>query len=389
MYNFSLPKFLIFSLFLIFAISLPAKNVLFVCGELSGDKIGSWYLKRLKKEDSDIKAHAIGGKFLASEGASLIEDYNSYSMRIIGLSGFIKNITKVWKLSSFITRYIKDNNIDSVVLIDFPLVNVSLARYIKKHTKNVSVTYIAPPELWAWGNYWISSLLKKYCDKVIVIYPFEVEFYKNLGLEVEFIEYPHMNDLEKFFTSSTNDKECTVALLVGSRKFELDITLPLLAPVVKKFKLCHAQVKFMIPLAESLSIDYVHKKLKKNDILGDVEIVTENKNQRLSKCFCAITKPGTSTLELAILKVPSIVICKISFIQFALFKLLSSINFVSLPNILSGTELFQELTQERCTSDNIFFHTFMLYTEFKYKPLEYAKRLSLLESIYTQLKGNL
>lgn len=364
-----------------------SKNVLFVCGELSGDKLASWYLKNLKKTSSDLQVHAIGGEFLAASGAKIIDDYRAYSLQLLGLFSFIKNIPNIWKLNSNLIEYVSKNSIEEVVLVDLPLVNVPLARSLKKRFKDLKITYVAPPELWAWGNFGISSLLKKYCDKIVVIYPFEVEFYKELGLKVDFVEYPHLADLEQVLIHSNEEKEPTVALLVGSRPFELDLTLPLISKFVERFKASYPEVKFIIPLAESIPPALLNKKLVQYEISSSVEVVVDEKTKRLSKCFCAVTKPGTSTLELALLKVPAVVILKISRIQYFIFKFLSPLKFLSLPNILSKKEVFKELIQEECHSNNIFLYVSILYRQFRNDRQNYNLLLGKIGNVTKLLRG--
>ena len=363
-----------------------SKTVFIVTGELSGDRLGAWYLQHLKKEHKSIRCHAIGGDYLKEEGAILHKHFNELTIGIAGLFNLIGKLPSVVRTFRELSHYLLAHDFDEIVLVDFPLLNIPLAWYLQRYKKDCRITYVAPPELWFWGSWGIDGVLKSSCDEIVVLYPFEKTWYQQKNLPVKWHGYPLYDDLIK--KQSTRKKEHIIALLPGSRRVELDILLPIYAKVVSTFKAKHPEVRFILPLARSIPIDSMNMRLASLGIEDAIEIIVDEaeKYELLQRSCLALTKPGTVTLELAFLKVPSVIVYKVPLLTYWFSKLIIQVPYVGLPNLLLGKEVQPELLQNKCTPTNILDTLENLYESFSTNGTQYQEMLSALDDIQDIMK---
>ncbi|KKP24696.1 MAG: Lipid-A-disaccharide synthetase [candidate division TM6 bacterium GW2011_GWF2_28_16] len=331
------------------------KKIFIVAGELSGDQTAAWYLKKRSKIEK-LEVHAVGGDNLYKAGANIYDSYKK--LNIVGVVEVLSKLKFIFGYLKKLTDYITQNNFDEVVLVDFPGFNLILAKRLKQKNNKIKIIYLAPPQLWAWGA-WRVKKLKKYCDNLVVLYPFEVAWYKKHGLNVEYLGTPLCDKLHDYIDLDLPVKK-QITVLPGSRKQEIKKLLPLLASVIKRIKFLDSSIKIILPLAESLDKKFVEDELRKNGLLnnfGDnIKIITDEqeKIKELKQSFMAITKPGTVTLELALLNVPAIIFYKTSWITYFLAKLVVNIKVMGLPNLFLNKIIYKEFIQGNCTVDNIF-----------------------------------
>lgn len=330
-------------------------NSLFIMtGEHSGDNIAAWYLNQIDRTQY-TRIEAVGGESLKNAGIKLFDRIENYSF--VGLVEIIRHLPFIFRSLSRITRYIVEEQFDTVVLVDFPGFNLRLLKRLKKANPQLKVIYVSPPQLWAWGSGRI-TLLKELCDEVVVMYPFEVAWYAERGVTATYMGSPVAEAVAPYLIESEH-KIDQIALLPGSRMSEIKRLLPIMLDAVRRFKRMHSRVKIILPLAESISATALELELKRagfQDWGRDVVIVQghEAKMKALARCCFAVTKTGTNTLELALLKVPSIAVYKVGFITYWVAWMVVKIKYIALPNIFTGKELFPEFIQRRCTSELIF-----------------------------------
>ncbi len=350
------------------------KHIFVVAGELSGDRLGAWYIQRLKSNDELVSVGAVGGDCLQAIGADIYERVES-----LNIVGGVEILTHVWFIFSFMKKLIKHivtNNFDEVVLIDFPGFNLRLLKKLKTLKPDLKITYLSPPQVWAWGE-WRLKILKRYCDRIIVLYPFEVAWYAQRDLLVEWWGYPFYDNLKPYFFV---EKKKKIALVPASRLIEVKKLLPLFISIIKKIKLVHPDVQIVLPLARSINENEVLRIIRKfglQDWGKDIRIVydDEKKWEELSSCCVALAKPGTNTLELAMLGVPSVVVYKTSWVTYFLARLLVKIKYMALPNLLLGREVFKEFIQNECDRDRIYKEFYKIFHEFMTNSSAYEKRI--------------
>ena len=358
------------------------KKLFISSGELSGDRIGAWYLNKQK----NVYCEAVGGSFLKDSGAKLFETIDKLS--IVGVVEIIKHIPFILKFLNKVSKYIINNNFDEVVLVDFPGFNLLLAKRLKKLKPDLKIIYLSPPQLWVWGA-WRVKKLKKYCDQVIVLYPFEVEWYAKRGVNATWLGYPFYNELQPYFELAKS-KSNTVAIMPGSRASEIKNLFPYFAHIIKLLKEKNPEINFVLPLSESFSKKFMVSVLKQNGLTNYqdyIKIVTgkDEKLKELSKCCLAISKPGTVTLQVALLKVPTIILYKAPKLTYLIAKSLVAVEYMGLANLLLKQNINPEFIQDECKPEIIAGEAAKIYNEFKSGDIAYNKRLQILSELQFML----
>jgi lipid-A-disaccharide synthase len=233
-----------------------------------------------------------------------------------------------------------------------------VARTAKK--RGIPVFYYVSPQVWAWRKGRMKTI-KRYVDKMMVILPFEKEFYKREGVDVEFVGHPLLEVIPPLLQGvgreeicrelGVDDRELIIGILPGSRKREIAYMLPTLLEASSIIRERYPSAQFLLPLSQSIEEDYL-----KNFITSEYSYinVVKGKNYDVMKVSdLLITKSGTSTLEAAIIGIPMIIIYKSSMISYYLAKSLVNVSYAGLPNLLAGKEVAPELLQFKAKAKNI------------------------------------
>jgi lipid-A-disaccharide synthase len=201
-----------------------------VTGEPSGDMHAANLVNELKNIDNNSVVRAWGGNRLISEGVSLAK--NIKDTAFMGLWNVLKNLRAIKSNLDFCKRDILDFKPDALILVDYPGFNLKIAEFAKKN--GIKVFYYISPKVWAWNKSRISRI-KKFVDHLLVIFPFEVEFYKKHRLEVTYVGNPLLDEIQKKdYILSFKSSKPIIALLPGSRKQEIEAILPLMLTVVER-----------------------------------------------------------------------------------------------------------------------------------------------------------
>ncbi len=321
------------------------KRVMISAGEASGELYGALLSREIKKKWPDAEIIGIGGNRMKSEGVRLIAPTTS----AIGITETVRH----WKdiINSF--RKAKESLInekpDLLVLIDYPDFNIALAKKAKK--AGIPILYYVSPQVWAWRRgraRKIASLV----NKIAVLFPFEVDIYKNTGLACEFVGHPiaelidiHQTKEELKEKLGISPHKKVIALLPGSRPAEIKRHQHLIKEVAEKIHYELPDTQIIIPLVSGTHID--------GDIPDYIKLIYDRTTEALACSEAAAVASGTVTLETALLGIPMVVFYKLSPLTFFLGKLLIKVNFISLVNILSGGEVVVELIQRNATPENI------------------------------------
>jgi lipid-A-disaccharide synthase len=317
-----------------------------IAGEASGDLHGSNLMKALKEQDSKAKFQYFGGDLMKAEGGNLKMHYSE--MAFMGFIEVIANLGTVLRNIKFAKKDILENKPDVLILIDFPGFNLKIADFAKK--QGIPVFYYISPKVWAWNQKRVLKI-KRIVDHMFCILPFEVDFYRTWGMEVDYVGNPILDAIEsnspdfQFRISHGLDERPIIALLPGSRRQELNKVLPEMLKTVDRFP----DRQFAIAGAPSFSEkDY-------QQYLGDKKIpvifnVTYN---LLLNSEAAVVTSGTATLETALLKTPQAVVYKGNPISISIARLLVNIKYISLVNLIMDATVVRELIQEDCSGEKI------------------------------------
>jgi lipid-A-disaccharide synthase len=338
-------------------------KIFIVAGEASGDDNGAALINSISELNNNISYYGIGGSKFKEKNVEIIYDYSD--VNYIGFSNVIKNIKVIKRILNETVEYVKKLNPDIIILIDFPGFNLKFAELVKKFYKGKIIYYISP-QIWAWHKSRIKKI-KKFVDKMLVIFPFEVEFYKKLNFNVDYVGHPMIKKIDAFLKDNkkTESDGLNICLLPGSRLEEVQRIFPTLAGVAEVIRRKYsAEISLIYP--ENISQHYYRSVLKGRQC----NLVLNNENNHYKTLFnsdLVLTKFGTTTLELSLLKIPFISVYKAGVFNYTIAKTLASIEYVSMPNILAGKEIVKEFIQSEMTAEKIFAEARKIITENDYR----------------------
>ena len=322
-----------------------------VAGEASGDLHGFHLMRSCKKVDSKINFRGVGGPKMKSRGLSSLVNFNR--LAVMGFVEVFRDLLFFIKLKNFLIKDIKKHNPQKIILIDYPGFNLSLAQTIKK-TIDIPVFFYISPQVWAWKETRVKQI-KKNIDKLIVIFPFEKEWYKKRGVEVEFFGHPLIDLIKKQKTTQVKNQTKVVGLFPGSRKQEILKHLPILQQTMVILRKKKPEIKFI--LCHAPGLDKTTKTLLQKI---NVEKIVYNSEEAFQSCDAAIVTSGTATLECAISQTPLVVIYKTSIISWLIAKYFLSIPFISIVNIIANKKIVEECLQKNATPQKIASETLQL-----------------------------
>ncbi len=347
-----------------------------IAGEASGDLHGSNLIKELRKLDDNASIRCWGGEKMETAGATLIKHYRD--LAFMGFTEVVKNLPTIFRNIAFCKKDILETRPDALILIDYPGFNLRIAKWARQ--QGLKIIYYISPQVWAWKENRTHGI-KANVDKMLVILPFEKEFYKKWNFEVEYVGHPLVEVIEEFKIQSSkfivhslekpDDSLPVIALLPGSRKQEILIKLPIMLEVAKLFP----GYKFIVAKAPGLPAEFYDELLKP---YKNVDSVVNKTYELLNQAKAALVTSGTATLETALFGVPEIICYKGGNISYQIAKRLIKIKFIGLVNLIMDKEVVRELIQDDLTVTNI-------AVELK-KLLEDPARQQQLKQDYDQLK---
>ncbi|HVG40159.1 MAG TPA: lipid-A-disaccharide synthase, partial [Chitinophagaceae bacterium] len=292
-----------------------------------------------------------GGDLMKEAGSTVVKHYKD--LAFMGFIEVIKNLPTILNNLKFCKEDITAFNPDVLILIDYPGFNLRIAKWAKE--QGFKVIYYISPQVWAWKENRV-KVIKKVVDKMLVILPFEKDFYSGWDYKVEYIGHPLIQVVNEYKSKNNNGNvdsllnsngaKPVIALLPGSRKQEVSIKLPIMLEASKSFPQYH----FVVAKAGSLE-DAFYKDLLSN--YPNVSTVKNETYRLLSIATAALVTSGTATLETALFEVPQVVCYKGSAISYQIAKRLIKIKYISLVNLIMDKPVVKELIQNELTAANI------------------------------------
>jgi len=323
------------------------KKIVIIAGEDSGDLHGAHLIKEMKKIDPDFTFYGVGGDKMIGAGLNHIEHIKN--LNVIGIVEVLKHYPRIKKIFNKTVSLIKEISPQQVILIDYPGFNMRLAKKVKK--LGVSVTYFILPQVWAWNSK-RAEQLKKLCDKLVSIIPFEKQWFKKRNIDVHFVGHPLISILDKTFEKNflhqkynIDQNKKIVALMPGSRKSEIKKHWGVFLDTIKQLKKDNKhEIQPVLIQAPNIAIE---------NVPDNIIRIKDNHYEALSSADVAIVCSGTATLETALLRCPMVVCYKLSSITWFLAKRMASVKHLSLVNLIVGKEVVAELLQNNMKPKNI------------------------------------
>lgn len=312
-----------------------------IAGEASGDLHGSNLLKALFDLQPGLECRIWGGDLMQAAGGRLVKHYRE--LAFMGFIEVVKNLRTILRNISFCKNDILSFQPDALVLIDYPGFNLRIARWAKQ--QGIPVIYYISPQIWAWHRSRVHDI-RRDVDKMLVILPFERDFFEQYGMQVEYVGHPLLDALKTYVTEGENEDSATIALLPGSRRQEVQRILPEMLAVTPYFP----DYQFVVAGATSLPEDFYRGFLKD---YPKVRFVKGETYALLQKAHAALVKSGTSTLETALFGVPQVVCYAGNPVSYQIAKRLVQVKYISLVNLILDKPLVQELIQDELHTENI------------------------------------
>lgn len=328
-------------------------NILIIAGEVSGDMHGAALIHELRKLEHNIDIYAIGGNLMKNEGAYLV--YHINRMAFLGFVEVLKHIPFIKKVQSELIELVKTKNIKTVVLIDYPGFNLSIAEKLKK--LNAKIIYYISPQIWAWGKNRIEKI-KRLIDKMIVVFPFEQKFYNSAGIDVEYVghplteiigEYKFMAKMDFFSEYNLDPAKDILLLMPGSRKNEVEKIFPECIKAAEKLSpLFNLQI--VVSASQNIHEDFLFSAAKKSHF----KVIKGHTYELLKYSKFGIIKSGTSTLEAAYFQLPMVIVYRTNSLTYHIGKRLITVDNIGMANILLSERVVPELIQHDVSQKVIF-----------------------------------
>lgn len=329
------------------------KRILIIAGEASGDHHAAKLVTAVRQQNPQVEFFGMGGPAMAAAGVDiLIDNRNMAVVGAIEIFSHIIPIVKAWRKLSAILHH---QSPDLLILVDYPGFNLQMARIA--HRAGVKVLYYISPQLWAWKKRRV-KLIQRWVNKMLVVFPFEEEFYRQHGVAAEFVGHPLAGTMQPSITPAEArlrwqiaDKQRVIGLLPGSRAGEIRRLLPtLLASAEQLFKR-HPDLLFVLPVASSLSLEELSPYLTATKL--PLRVIPNEFYNVMQLCDAAIVTSGTATLEVALMGIPLVVVYKTAATTYYIGKRLIKIPFIGLCNIVAGKRVAQELIQHQANPQMI------------------------------------
>ncbi len=319
-----------------------------ISGEASGDLHGSNLIKELQTLDGDADFRCWGGDLMVATGATLVKHYRD--LAFMGFAEVIQNIGTIFKNISFCKNDIKAYQPDVLILVDYPGFNLRIAKWARQ--QGLKIVYYISPQIWAWKESRIHSI-KKNVDKMLVILPFEKDFYARWNFQAEYVGHPLVEVIDNFertHVEQTDDANADaapiIALLPGSRQQEILKKLPIMMQVANHFP----NYRFVLAKAPGLPSEFYESLVAP---FKNVAAVNNKTYELLSQSTAALVTSGTATLETALFAVPEVVCYKGNKISYEIARRLIKIKYICLVNLIMDKEVVKELIQDDLTVENL------------------------------------
>lgn len=348
------------------------KRYFIIAGEASGDLHASGLIKAMKQLQPDLEIAGWGGDLMAEAGCQIQKHYRE--LAFMGFVEVISNITTIFANFKLVKQQIKAFKPDAVIFVDYPGFNMRLLPWAKK--SGIRTIYYISPQVWAWHKS-RALTLKKYVDDMLVILPFETDFFAKYGMKVHYVGHPLLDVIQHKQASPAfypelglSDEKPLVALLPGSRRQEISVLLP----IMQQFAQSRPDLQFVVAAAPSLDLSYYQSICP--DMSG-LTFIQGRTYDLLAHADFALVASGTATLETALFSVPQLVLYKGNPISYMIARWLISVKYISLVNLLLDRPLIRELIQHDVRVETI---------QEAFNTLEKPEELASIHAGYEDLK---
>ncbi len=326
---------------------LMLNRIMMIAGEASGDLHGSGVVRELKKAVPELEIFGVGGDKMAREGMEIV--YHISRLSFMGFVEVMKNLRVIREVEQELEELLLSRKPDVVVLIDYPGFNLRFAKKVKR--LGIKVLYYIGPQIWAWHKSRVKEM-RHSIDAMKVVFPFEVEFYRKEGIDVEFVGHPLAESIgvkmsrQDFFEKWNLDpQKKLLALLPGSRNQEIEKIFPVMTLTAEDISRS-GKVQVAVGVAPNLGVSALRK-----HIFSDTKMtfVTDATYELMKYADVALVTSGTATLETGWFCTPMVIVYRTSTLTYLIGRMLVDVNNIGLVNIVAEKELVPEFIQNDMT----------------------------------------
>lgn len=329
-------------------------QVLLSAGEASGETYGAQLIEALRRLSPEAQFFGMGGEKMRAAGCELLVDAGEVA--VVGLVEVLTRLPHIRRRFRRLVDEAERRRPAAAVLIDFPEFNLRLARRL--HQLKIPVFYFVSPQIWAWRTGRVKQI-KKYVREMIVIFPFEQDFYRNHGVDVTYVGHPlayvpppqiSREDFAREIDAGLDPGKPWIALLPGSRQKEFRLNLPPLMGAVDLLKRQGHDFEYLLPVASTLSHDWARRQLGAS---ADRIRLTGHAQATLMHSRAAVVASGTATVEAALAGTPFVVVYRLAPLTWLLGRRLVALDTFAMPNLIAGRRIVPELIQSGFTAENV------------------------------------
>jgi lipid-A-disaccharide synthase len=360
-----------------------SKSIFISAGEPSGDLHASVLIKELRIifPSNEMTVTGLGGDRMRKENADLLYHINDLSA--IGFVDVIRKYNFFRKVLKNCLKFVRNNNVNAVILVDYPGFNLRFAEELRKFYTGKIIYYISP-QLWAWNEKRVYAV-KKNVDKMLVVFPFEVDFYKKFGVDSVYVGHPLVKRIGEFLENNFRDKkifgsEKKLAILPGSRKTEIKNHLPVLLKTADQ--LCR-EFELTVNISKAAGVDNGAFDAFSSE-LRNYNLTSESVYELILNSDLVFTKSGTSTVECALIGTPFLIFYKTFLLNYYLLKPMVKVDRLGMINILAKEMIVKEFIQKEFTSGNLLLESRRILTDENYKSRMQQKLRKVWEILGTE-----
>ena len=330
------------------------KKIFVLTGEPSGDRLASTAISKIQKDNNDIEYLSVGGVNLERIGIKSI--FELKEITYLGFTSVLLNIFKIKKRINQTVDEILKFEPDILFSVDSPDFTLRVAEIVKKKNPKIKTIHYVAPQVWIWRKNRVKKI-KKFIDHILLLFDFEKKYFDDENIKNTFVGHPLIENTGLNKTDINNlvskDKKI-ISIFAGSRNSETNVLLPILVQFIILMNKKDPSYNFVFHATDENKeqiIDYIKvKNIENIDVVSDENM----KREILSNSIFAVCKSGTVSLQVCNANVPSIIIYKLNFINFMIFKLLVNVKFANIINIINNREVIPELLQNECNAKEIY-----------------------------------
>ena len=322
--------------------SSDRRRIMLVAGEASGDLHGASLVTAVRELSPNVQFYGVGGRRLRSAGVELLFDLEH--MSLMGITEIVAGLRQAWRILRTLKKSLLADRPSALVLIDYPDFNLRLAKAARQ--AGIPVFYYICPQIWAWRVGRV-QLMGKYVDRRVVVFPFEVEFYKQHGLHADFVGHPlldmmgppRLKSMVKADLGFDPDRPLLL-LMPGSRKTVAGRLLPVLLETARRMRQQRPDLSLALAQADTLSMDFLSPFLEKGP--DDIRVLAGKSHDLQNAADIVVVASGTSTVETALMLTPMVVVYRMGALTYWLGRRFVKTNHVAMANLIAGQRVVPE-----------------------------------------------